>query len=58
MKQHYSESRSGAKSVMERRAHSDLVENLPELADDDVDLMIEAKLKEQAVLKLRGKSGL
>ncbi|KAL1936323.1 hypothetical protein VTP01DRAFT_457 [Rhizomucor pusillus] len=50
-KQHYSESRPGAFSAMERRAHSDRVVNLPPVTDD-VDLMIEAKDKEQAVFQL------
>ncbi|KAG1051340.1 hypothetical protein G6F43_006444 [Rhizopus delemar] len=50
-KQHYSESRRGAKTIMELRAHSDRVKNLPPTTDD-VDLMIEAKDKEQAVLEL------
>ncbi|KAI8141609.1 UV-endonuclease UvdE-domain-containing protein [Fennellomyces sp. T-0311] len=50
-KQHYSESRPGAVSAVERRAHSDRVKNLPP-SGDDVDLMIEAKDKEQAVFQL------
>ncbi|KAI9318052.1 UV-endonuclease UvdE-domain-containing protein [Dichotomocladium elegans] len=50
-KQHYSESRPGAISIVERRAHSDRVVHLPP-STDDVDLMIEAKDKEQAVFKL------
>eukprot|EP01097_Dermamoeba_algensis_P002382 TRINITY_DN1938_c0_g1_i1.p1 TRINITY_DN1938_c0_g1~~TRINITY_DN1938_c0_g1_i1.p1 ORF type:complete len:408 (-),score=61.86 TRINITY_DN1938_c0_g1_i1:43-1266(-) len=50
-KQHYSESRKGAVSIMERRAHSDRVLNFPP-CDEDMDLMIEAKDKEQAVLSL------
>ncbi|KAI8646941.1 hypothetical protein BD408DRAFT_335930 [Parasitella parasitica] len=50
-KQHYSESRNGAVSQMEKRAHSDRVQNLPPTTDD-VDLMIEAKDKEQAVFHL------
>ncbi|KAJ1655280.1 hypothetical protein IWQ61_004948 [Dispira simplex] len=50
-KQHYSESRPGAVSVMERRAHSDRVTLIPP-CESDVDLMIEAKDKEQAVLEL------
>ncbi|KAI9469943.1 MAG: UV-endonuclease UvdE-domain-containing protein [Benjaminiella poitrasii] len=50
-KQHYSESRKGAVSAMEMRAHSDRVKYLPPTTDD-VDLMIEAKDKEQAVLQL------
>ncbi|KAJ8651769.1 UV damage endonuclease UvdE [Lichtheimia ornata] len=50
-KQHYSESRPGAVSAVERRAHSDRVMNLPP-SSDDVDLMIEAKEKEQAVFQL------
>lgn len=50
-KQHYSESRAGAVSIMEKRAHSDRVQALPPTTDD-VDLMIEAKDKEQAVFHL------
>ncbi|KAI9273574.1 hypothetical protein BY458DRAFT_435135 [Sporodiniella umbellata] len=50
-KQHYSESRRGATTLMELRAHSDRVKNLPPTTDD-VDLMIEAKDKEQAVFEL------
>ncbi|CAO3691472.1 unnamed protein product [Rhizopus stolonifer] len=50
-KQHYSESRRGARTLMELRAHSDRVKNLPPTTND-VDLMIEAKDKEQAVLEL------
>ncbi|CAO3677473.1 unnamed protein product [Rhizopus microsporus] len=50
-KQHYSESRREAKSITEMRAHSDRVKTLPPTTDD-VDLMIEAKDKEQAVLEL------
>ncbi|KAG2203481.1 hypothetical protein INT47_008208 [Mucor saturninus] len=56
-KQHYSESRRGAVSSSERRAHSDRVEFLPPTTDD-VDLMIEAKDKEQAVFHLYKKYGL
>ncbi|KAF9567944.1 UV-endonuclease UvdE [Agrocybe pediades] len=51
-KQHLSEERPGAITVMERRAHADRCENLPEDLPDDMDLMIEAKDKEQAVLYL------
>lgn len=36
----------------ERRAHSDRCQNLPDALPDDVDLMIEAKDKEQAVFHL------
>ncbi|KAI8390361.1 UV-endonuclease UvdE-domain-containing protein [Blakeslea trispora] len=50
-KQHYSESRNGAKTATEMRAHSDRVHFLPPTSDD-VDLMIEAKDKEQAVFQL------
>ncbi|KAI8328538.1 UV-endonuclease UvdE-domain-containing protein [Choanephora cucurbitarum] len=50
-KQHYSESRRGAKTAVEMRAHSDRVKYLPPTTDD-VDLMIEAKDKEQAVFEL------
>ncbi|KAI7899362.1 UV-endonuclease UvdE-domain-containing protein [Cokeromyces recurvatus] len=50
-KQHYSESRRGAVTAMEMRAHSDRVKRLPPTTDD-VDLMIEAKDKEQAVFQL------
>ncbi|KIM83192.1 hypothetical protein PILCRDRAFT_819416 [Piloderma croceum F 1598] len=51
-KQHLSEPRPGAVSVMEKRAHADRVETLPDDLPDDMDLMIEAKDKEQAVLHL------
>jgi len=49
-KQHYSESRLGAETLMERRAHSDRVKSIPCKLDEEVDLMLEAKDKEQAVL--------
>ena len=52
MKQHLSEPRPGAFTVMERRAHSDRCKRLPPDLPDDVDLMIEAKDKEQAVFEL------
>ncbi|KAJ3733393.1 UV-endonuclease UvdE-domain-containing protein [Lentinula guzmanii] len=54
-KQHLSEPRPGAVTIMERRAHADRCERLPDELEDvasDVDLMIEAKDKEQAVLHL------
>lgn len=69
-KQHYSESREGAMSITERRAHSNRCRSLPTGLPDDmgtyvqsiessswlklqvIDLMIEAKDKEQAVLQL------
>ncbi|KIJ18576.1 hypothetical protein PAXINDRAFT_110020 [Paxillus involutus ATCC 200175] len=51
-KQHYSEPRDGAVGVMELRAHSDRCKSLPKGLPDDMDLMIEAKDKEQAVLHL------
>ncbi|KIK69416.1 hypothetical protein GYMLUDRAFT_35478 [Collybiopsis luxurians FD-317 M1] len=56
-KQHLSEPRPRAESLMERRAHADRCERLPEEMEMegvamDVDLMIEAKDKEQAVLQL------
>lgn len=51
-KQHLSEPREGAVTVMERRAHADRCQRLPEALPDDMDLMIEAKDKEQAVLHL------
>ncbi|KAG9299211.1 hypothetical protein G9A89_013859 [Geosiphon pyriformis] len=50
-KQHYSETRRGAQTAMEMRAHSDRVVKLPP-CDPDMDLMIEAKDKEQAVFQL------
>ncbi|WWC73666.1 UV damage endonuclease UvdE [Kwoniella pini CBS 10737] len=52
MKQHLSEPRPGAESVMEKRAHADRCKSLPDALPDDVDLMIEAKDKEQAVFEL------
>ncbi|KAK0242110.1 UV-endonuclease UvdE [Armillaria nabsnona] len=51
-KQHLSEPRPGAETLMERRAHADRCQSLPEELPDDMDLMIEAKDKEQAVLHL------
>ncbi|TFK26515.1 UV-endonuclease UvdE [Coprinopsis marcescibilis] len=51
-KQHLSEPRPGAVTLMERRAHSDRCETLPVDLPDDMDLMIEAKDKEQAVFHL------
>ncbi|KIM45281.1 hypothetical protein M413DRAFT_66385 [Hebeloma cylindrosporum] len=51
-KQHLSEQRPGAVTLMERRAHSDRCENLPADLPPGMDLMIEAKDKEQAVLYL------
>jgi UV DNA damage endonuclease len=45
MKQHLSEPRPGAESVMEKRAHADRCKELPKDLPDDVDLMIEAKDK-------------
>jgi len=51
-KQHLSEPRPGAVSVMERRAHSDRITRLPDALPPNVDLMLEAKDKEQAVLEL------
>jgi len=45
VKQHLSEPRPGAESVMERRAHADRCKSLPDALPDDVDLMIEAKDK-------------
>ncbi|KZT53356.1 UV-endonuclease UvdE [Calocera cornea HHB12733] len=51
-KQHLSEPRPGAVSVVEKRAHADRCERLPEGMPGDMDLMIEAKDKEQAVFHL------
>ncbi|KAJ7646795.1 UV-endonuclease UvdE-domain-containing protein [Roridomyces roridus] len=51
-KQHLSEPRPGAVTLMERRAHADRCESLPMDLPDDMDLMIEAKDKEQAVFHL------
>ncbi|KAJ3759358.1 UV-endonuclease UvdE-domain-containing protein [Lentinula raphanica] len=56
-KQHLSDPRPGAVTIMERRAHADRCERLPDELEQegvaiDVDLMIEAKDKEQAVLQL------
>ncbi|ORY73221.1 UV-endonuclease UvdE-domain-containing protein [Leucosporidium creatinivorum] len=52
VKQHLSEPRKGAETIMERRAHADRCQRLPDALPDDVDLMIEAKDKEQAVFHL------
>ncbi|KAF5386106.1 hypothetical protein D9615_002255 [Tricholomella constricta] len=51
-KQHLSEPRPGAATLMEKRAHADRCESLPVDLPDNMDLMIEAKDKEQAVLHL------
>ncbi|KAJ7049655.1 UV-endonuclease UvdE-domain-containing protein [Mycena amicta] len=51
-KQHLSEPRPGAVTIQERRAHADRCESLPADLPDDMDLMIEAKDKEQAVFQL------
>ncbi|EMD36763.1 hypothetical protein CERSUDRAFT_51795 [Gelatoporia subvermispora B] len=51
-KQHLSEPRPGAETVMEKRAHADRCKVLPEHLPVDADLMIEAKDKEQAVFQL------
>lgn len=51
-KQHLSEPRPGAVTLMEKRAHADRCETFPLELPDDIDLMIEAKDKEQAVLHL------
>ncbi|KAG6873439.1 hypothetical protein C0995_015528 [Termitomyces sp. Mi166 len=51
-KQHLSEPRPGAETLMEKRAHADRCETFPVDLPDDMDLMIEAKDKEQAVLHL------
>lgn len=60
---HLSESKRGIKesdSITARRAHSDYIENLPSalirtLEQTKINLDIEAKMKEQAVLKLQEK---
>ncbi|GJN87076.1 hypothetical protein Rhopal_000021-T1 [Rhodotorula paludigena] len=49
---HLSEPRKGAETIMEKRAHADRCQRLPEVLPDDMDLMIEAKDKEQAVFHL------
>ncbi|KAI0943504.1 hypothetical protein AcW1_002653 [Taiwanofungus camphoratus] len=51
-KQHLSSPRPGAESVMEKRAHADRCHELPVDLPEDMDLMIEAKDKEQAVFHL------
>ncbi|KAH9934102.1 UV-endonuclease UvdE-domain-containing protein [Amylocystis lapponica] len=51
-KQHLSSPRPGAETVMEKRAHADRCDALPDELPVDMDLMIEAKDKEQAVLHL------
>ncbi|GAA5992094.1 hypothetical protein JCM5350_006344 [Sporobolomyces pararoseus] len=55
---HLSEPRRGAVTLMERRAHADRCQNLPSPLPDDIDLMIEAKDKEQAVFHLFRRYGL
>ncbi|KAJ3915796.1 UV-endonuclease UvdE-domain-containing protein [Lentinula edodes] len=56
-KQHLSDPRPGAVTLMERRAHADRCERLPDELELEgiginIDLMIEAKDKEQVVLQL------
>lgn len=51
VKQHLSEPRPGAETVMERRAHADRCKALPPDLPDDVDLMIEAKDKVSSMLR-------
>ncbi|KAI0719762.1 UV-endonuclease UvdE-domain-containing protein [Cerioporus squamosus] len=51
-KQHLSEPCPGAETVMEKRKHADRCKSLPEDLPEDMDLMIEAKDKEQAVFHL------
>ncbi|TBU47156.1 UV-endonuclease UvdE [Dichomitus squalens] len=51
-KQHLSEPCPGAETVMEKRKHADRCMTLPPDLPEDMDLMIEAKDKEQAVLHL------
>ncbi|GAA5884798.1 hypothetical protein JCM16303_007272 [Sporobolomyces ruberrimus] len=55
---HLSEPRRGAETLMERRAHADRCQNLPSPLPEDIDLMIEAKDKEQAVFHLFRRYGL
>lgn len=53
---HLSESNPGcARDLTSRRKHSDIVYNLPDLLPDDIDLMIEAKLKERSIPLLKKK---
>ncbi|KAI0761361.1 UV-endonuclease UvdE [Trametes elegans] len=51
-KQHLSSPCPGAETVMEKRKHADRCYELPPELPDDMDLMVEAKDKEQAVLHL------
>jgi len=51
-KQHLSSPKPGAVTVMEKRAHANRCYSLPDDLPDDIDLMIEAKDKEQAVFHL------
>ena len=51
-KQHLSQVREGAVTAVELRAHADRCTELPADLPDDMDLMLEAKDKEQAVFEL------
>jgi len=51
-KYHLSEPRPGAKTLMERRAHSDRCAELPADLPANADLMLECKDKEQGVLEM------
>jgi len=57
---HYSESRLlyDTDKKVKPQAHSDYVENLPIASKYDVDIMLECKMKELAVIKLRNKYNL
>jgi UV DNA damage endonuclease len=57
---HYSESRLlyDTDKKVKPQAHSDYVENLPISSKYDVDIMLECKMKELAVIKLRNKYNL
>lgn len=54
---HLSESREDVNlnSITSRRKHSDIIFNIPKLLPDNIDLMLEAKLKEQSIFYLRKK---
>ncbi len=54
---HTSESREDAnpKSLTSLRKHSDIIFHFPENLPEDIDLMLEAKLKEQSIFYLRQK---
>jgi UV DNA damage endonuclease len=53
-KRHVSDPRDPEGNFTQQRAHHDFIKNIPDILDDiDIDIMIEAKAKEQALYRVR-----